>query len=178
MTLKSLSFLCVHLFHSSALQGIRSVFGVKEIVPPAEATCVVPDEFLMVEVVMVSASPDRQEMVKTPRKFVATVGIDSLEQAQDNPGVHGENMQVTSDSTPEDRAADGPEAENHHFNRGSIFSSQTKRCGILMVDFVNGFVEWTPMKSSMEEIVPSVLHHEENRNLICHGPGGWERNRC
>lgn len=127
---------------------------------------------------MVSTSPDRQEMVKTPREFVATVGIDSLEQAQDNPGVHGENMQVTGDSTPEDRAADGPKAENHHFNRGSIFGSQTKGCGILMVDFVNGFVEWTPMKSSVEEIMPSVLHHEENCNLICHGPGGWERSRC
>jgi hypothetical protein len=32
-----------------------------------------------------------------------TVGINSLEQAQHNPDVHSENMQVTGESTPEDR---------------------------------------------------------------------------
>ena len=127
---------------------------------------------------MISTSPERQEMVKTPRKFVATVGIDSLEQAQHNPDIHSENMQVTNQSTPEDRGADGPEAENHHFNRRSIFGGQTKWCGILMVNFVNSLVEWTPMKSSVEKIVPSVLHHEKYCNLICHSPGGRKRNRC
>jgi hypothetical protein len=35
-----------------------------------------------------------------------------IEQAQHNPDVHSENMQVTGESTPEDRGADGPEAEN------------------------------------------------------------------
>ena len=127
---------------------------------------------------MISTSPERQEMVKTPRKFVATVGIDSLEQAQHNPNIHSEDMQVTGESTPEDWAADGPEAQNHHFNGGSIFGGQTKWCGILMVDFVNSLVEWTPMKSSVDKIVPSVFHHEKYGNLICHSPGRRKRNRC
>ena len=126
---------------------------------------------------MISTSPERQEMVKTPRKFVATVGIDSLEQAQYNPDIHSENMQVTGESTPEDRGADGPEAENHHFNRRSIFGGQTKWCGILMVNFVNSLVEWTPMKSSVEKIVPSVLHHKEDGNLVSHCPNRGEGNR-
>ncbi|GMG54905.1 unnamed protein product [Aspergillus oryzae var. brunneus] len=79
---------------------------------------------------MISTSPERQEMMKTPRDFVATMGIDSLAQAQHNPDIHRENIQVTGQSTPEDRGANGPEAENHHFNRRSIFGGQTKRCGI------------------------------------------------
>lgn len=110
---------------------------------------------------MISTSPERQEMVEAPRKFIATVGIDGLEQTQHNPDIHSENMQVAGESTPENRAADGPEAENHHLNRRSIFGGQTKWCGILMVDFVNSFVEWTPMKSSVEKIVPSILHHKK-----------------
>lgn len=37
LTFRSLCLVCLHIFLSSALQGIRSVFGVKEVVPPAEA---------------------------------------------------------------------------------------------------------------------------------------------
>ena len=130
----------------------------------------------MVLVMMICTSPERQEMVKIPSKFIATVGINSLEQVQYNPDIHSENMQVTGESTPDDQGADSPKAKSYHFNRRSIFSGQTKWCRILMVNFVNHLVEWTPMKSSVEKVVPSVLHDKEYRNLICHSPGRQKRN--
>lgn len=165
------------LVFPSALQRIWGVLGVKDIIPPPEAAGIVADELLMVEIVVIGTSPEGKEMVKAPREFITTVSINGLEQAQDDPDVHGKNVEFTCHRTPNNRTPDSSEAQDHHFNRGGIFSSQAKRGRVLVVDFVNGLVEGTPMKSTVGEIMPGILHHKEDCNLICHGPKGreWDR---
>lgn len=160
----------------ATLQGIRGVLGVKKQVPPAEAARVVANEFLVMEVVVISTSPEGKEVVQTPGELVAAVGINGLEQAQDNPDVHGQDVQVPSERTPRNGAPHGSEAQDHDLDRRRVFRSQTKRCRVLMVDFVNGLVERTPVKSTVREVVPGILHHEKDGDLIGHGPHGGEGN--
>lgn len=89
---------------------------------------------------MVSASPEWKEMVKTPREFVATVCIDGLKQAQHDPNVHSEDVQISGHCTPENWTADSAEPKNHNLNRGRILGCHAERCGVLMMNFVNGLV--------------------------------------
>lgn len=65
---------------------------------------------------MIGTGPEGKEMVKTPREFITTVSINGLEQAQDDPDVHGKNVQVACHRTPNDRAPDSSKAQDHHFN--------------------------------------------------------------
>lgn len=66
---------------------------------------------------VICASPEWEEVVEAPGEFVTAVGIDGLEEAQHDPNVHGEDVQVTSEGTPKNRAANGSESENHDFDR-------------------------------------------------------------
>ena len=144
-----MSLLSTGLVFSAALQSIGGVLSVEKVVPPAEAAGVVSDEFLMVKIVVVGTGPERQEVVKTPGEFVTTVGINGLEQTQDNPNVHGEDVKVSGESAPEDGATDGTKAQEHHFNRRRVLGSQTERSGVLMVNLVDSLVERTPVKSAV-----------------------------
>lgn len=123
-----LSLLRDTLSFPPSLQGIWCVLSAEQIVPPAEAACIVANELFVVNIVMICASPEWEEMVEAPGKFIAAVGIDSLEEAQHNPNVHGEDVQVASDGTPEDRAANSAKPKDHDFDRRRIFSCQTKWC--------------------------------------------------
>ena len=42
----------------------------------------------MVHVMVLSTSPERQEVVQRPGEFVAAMRVNSLEQAEHNPEVH------------------------------------------------------------------------------------------
>ena len=161
-----------------SFNGFWAVLGIQNIIPPSEAARIVTDEFLVVKIMVVSARPEWQEMMETPRELVAAVSVDSLEQPQYNPNVHGENVEVTGYCTPEDRAANSTETENHNFDRRSIFSCHAKGGRILVVDLVNSLVKGTPMKCSVREVVPCILKHKEDCNLVGHCPKGGERNRC
>lgn len=172
----SLSLLCGRLL-PPALERIGGVLCVQNVVPPAEAAGIVANELLVVEVVVIRTGPERQEVVKTPGEFIATVRVDGLEQTQDNPDVHGENVQVTGEGAPDDWAADGSETEDHDLDRGGIFGSQTEGRRILVVNLVNSLVERTPMQGTVGEVVPGIFHHKKDRDLVSHSPEGGERNR-
>lgn len=117
----SLSLFGRCLVLSATLQGIGGVLGVKEIVPPAEAARVITNKLLVMEVVVISPRPEGQEVVQTPGEFIATVGINGLEQAEDDPDVHGQDVQVASERTPDDGATDGSETQDHDFDRRRVF---------------------------------------------------------
>lgn len=123
----SLGLLGRHLALAATLQRIRSVLSVQNVVPPPEAAGEVTNELLVVEIMVIRTGPERQEVVETPGELIATVRVDGLEQAQNNPNVHGENVQVTSDSTPGDGAANASETQNHNLDRRCVFSGQTER---------------------------------------------------
>ena len=42
---------------------------------------------------------------------------------------------------------------------------------------MNGLVEGTPVEGTVREVVPSILHHKEDGNLVGHSPKGGEGNR-
>lgn len=113
----SLSFLGDSLVLPPSLESVRGVLGIQEIVPPAEAARVVADELLMVEIMVISPGPEREEVVETPGKLITTVRIDGLEQAQHNPDVHGEDVQVAGEGTPKNRTSHRTEAKNHDLDR-------------------------------------------------------------
>lgn len=116
-------------------------------------------------------------MVQAPGEFVAAVSINSLEQAQDYPDVHSQDVEITGESTPHNRAENGSESKKHDLNWRGVFCGQTEGSGVLVVDLVNGFVERTPVKSAVKEVVPCILHNEEDCDLVGHRPDGWEGNR-
>lgn len=66
----------------------------------------------MMHIVMIGARPEGQKMMQAPRKLVAAVGVNGLEEPQDDPQVHSQDVQVAGDGAPEDGDADGAEAED------------------------------------------------------------------
>ena len=93
------------------LGGFGARLRVHHVVPPSEAAGIVANEPLMVNIVMVRTGPEWQEMVQAPRKLVSTVRIDSLEKAENDPNVHGQDMKIACDGAVEDRAKDRPETK-------------------------------------------------------------------
>jgi hypothetical protein len=75
------------------------------------------------------------------------VGVDGLEQPQNNPDVHGKNVQVLGEVAVEEGAADGTGTEDEHFRRVGIFSSKAERRRVLVVDLVDVLVQDTGVES-------------------------------
>ena len=113
-------------------------------------------------------------MMQTPGKFVAAMRVDRLKQPAHDPYIHCQNMQITSDGAPQDRSSDCAETKNHDFDWGGVFGRHAKRRGVLVVDLVDVLVKRAPVKCSVRPIVPGILHHEEDTNLVCHCEEGWE----
>ena len=104
--------------------------------------------------------------------------IDGLKQAKYDPQVHGQDVQVASDSAPNDRADDGPESKAQDLNRACVLSGESKRSRILVMELVNCFVQTGRVQASMGPVVPGVLHDEKDGDLIGDLEGGGEGYRC
>lgn len=130
----------------------------------------------MVYVMVVRAGPDGQEMMQTPGELVATVRVDSLEQPQGDPDVHGEDVKLASDGAPEDGRADGADAEDQYFDGRGVFGGKAEGGRVLVVDLVDAAVERTPVQGTVEPVVPGIFEDEEDCNLISHSPRGGEGN--
>lgn len=96
------------------------------------------------------------------------MGIDSLEETEDDPKVHGENVKITGKPAPDNGDSNGSESEGHDFNRRSILGSETERSRVGVVDLVDMLVERAPMERTMGPVMPSILENEEDGNLIGH----------
>ena len=107
----------------------------------------------MVHVVVLRAGPEGQEMVQAPRELVAGVRVYGLEQAQDDPEVHGQDVQVLSEGAPQHGAEDGADAEEHDFDRRGVFCREPEGRGVLVVDLVDCFVEGAPMEPDKPSLV-------------------------
>lgn len=46
-----------------------------------------------------------------------------------------------------------------------------------MVNLVDGFIQWTPMESTVGKVMPRVFQDKEYRYLISHGPQRGKRYR-
>jgi hypothetical protein len=131
-------------------------------------------------VVVLSASPEGQEVVQAPGELVTAVRIDSLEHTEDDPNVHGQDVEVFGDGAEDNRYADSSEAQYHDFDRRGVLSSQAEGGRVLVVDLVDVFVEEGGVHGAVRPVVPCVLHDEKERDLECHlvdageGDGGLE----
>jgi len=77
--------------------------------------------------VVFSAGPERQDFVQAPREIVTAVGIDSLEQAKDDPDVHRQDVQLTGAQNPQDGDTNNASTEKESLDWRSVFSSKTER---------------------------------------------------
>lgn len=70
----------------------------------------------MMHIVMICTCPKRQQMVQTPWEFVPRVRIDGLEQPQNDPCVHGQNMQILCYCSPNDWNSDRSSTKKHNLD--------------------------------------------------------------
>lgn len=129
----------------------------------------------MVNIVVLGAGPEGEEVVQTPGELVTAVGIDGLEQAEHDPDVHGEDVQVTGDGAPENGRADSAKTKDHDFDGRGVLGGETEGCRILVVDFVDVLVEEAEVHSAVHPVVPGILEDEEDGDLESHLVGARER---
>ena len=129
---------------------------------------------------VVSTSPDWQEVVERPGELITRVRVDGLEHTQRDPDVHGEDVEVLGDGAPDDRAADGAETEDHDFDWRGVFCRETEGRRVLVVDLVDVLVQRAPVHGAVHPVVPGVFKDEEDCDLVGHceergeGNGGFE----
>ena len=119
---------------------------------------------------MIRAGPERQEVVQAERELVPRMRINSLEQPEHSPQVHGQDMQILGDGAPQDRRPHRPESEDHDLDRRRVLRRQPERRGVLVVDLVDVLVQGTPVQRAVRPVVPGVLEDEEDGDLVRHGP--------
>lgn len=163
------------LLLSAALAGLLSSLGVQDLVPPPEAGSVVANELLVVEIVVVGTGPEGEEVPQAPREVVTAVGIDGLDETEENPRVHGEEVEVVGEVDPDGGRADGAETENHDFDGRRVLGGETEGSRVVVVELVDGLIERAVVKRPMGEIVPGILHDEEDADLVGHLPHRGER---
>lgn len=123
----------------------------------------------MVHVMVIGAGPEGKEVMQTPGEFVAGVSIDGLEEAEDDPNIHGDNMQVFCERTEGDGDSDASEGEDHGFKGRGILCGKTEGCAVLMVQLVNQLVQAGLMESAVEPVMPGIFEDEEQGDLPGHG---------
>lgn len=160
---------------AALLVSFRAGFSVHEVVPPSEAASVVANELLVVHIVMFGARPDGQDVTQAPGKVVAAVGIDGLEKTKDDPGVHGNQMQVSRDAEKHNGRAHSAHAKEHGLDGRSVLSGQSEGRRVSVVHLVDCLVQRAVVQASMEPVVPGIFHHKEDGDLNGHLEEGGER---
>ena len=75
------------------------------------------DAGLVVVVVVVGAGPEGEPVAERPREVVARVGVDGLEEAERDPDVDGEDVQVGPSETVQEGPHDGALRKDEDFER-------------------------------------------------------------
>lgn len=130
----------------------------------------------MVNVVVLSTGPERNEVVKTPWEVITAVSIDGLEETGCDPKVHGQDVEVARDKAENDGDDDCSSAKNHGFDRRCVLGSETKRSRVLVVDLMDVLVEEAEVKETVHPVMPCILQDEENGDLDTNRLPGRERN--
>lgn len=163
-----LRLLCSSLLGLLLSKDLLSL-SAEAVIPPPEAASIVSEELLVVDVVVISTGPEGQEVVERPRELVAGVSVDGLEETENDPNVHGHDVEVAGDGDPDDRDTDTAEAKSKDFDRGGELSGETKRSRVLVVKLVDAAVEGTPVEGTVEPVVPGILKDKEDGDLVGNG---------
>jgi len=128
------------------------------------------------EIVVVSTSPERKEMAERPGEIITRMGIDSLEQPQRDPNIHRQDVKIVGQVAVKERSTDGPSTKCESLDGMSVFSRQTERSRVLVVQFVDVSVKGSIVKGFVCEVMPDILEDEEEGDLRNHCSPGRERN--
>ena len=162
------------LLLAALLAGLLAGLGVEAEVPPAEAGRIVADEALVVHIVVAGTGPERQDVAQAPGEVVAAMGVDGLEEAEDDPQVHSDEVELTRERDPEDGGTDDANAEEHDLDGRSILCGQAERSAVRVVKLVDGLVQRSVVQDSVKPVVPGILHNEEDGDVHGYLPGGGE----
>ena len=77
------------------------------------------------------------------------MGIDGLEEAEDDPDVHGEDVEVASAKDVENRTSDRSSTEDEDLGWVGVLGGKAEGSRVFMVDFVDVFVHGTPVEELM-----------------------------
>jgi hypothetical protein len=124
---------------------------------------------------MISTGPEGEEVVQAPWELVTAVGINSLEETEDNPEIHRQDVELTSNQDPDDRYTDRAKTENHDFNGRCVLGSQSEWSRVLVVDLVDTSVKRAPVHCAMTPVMPSILKYKEDSDVESHCLPAWER---
>lgn len=119
-------------------------------------------------IVVLGTSPEREEVMQTPREFVSGVCVDGLKQTHGDPNVNSEDVKVAEESTPEKRRAHGSDSQEENFDGRCVFGGEAEGGSVRVVNFVYVSVKPAPMKRAVRPVVPGVFHDEENSDLEGH----------
>lgn len=135
------------------------------------------DEVAVVVVVVVGAGPERDDEPQAPRHVVTAMRVDGLcksarrvrsvdaegggrrtEEAEDDPDVHGEDVEVAlAQDAPENRASDGAGAEDEDLERVRVLCREAERGGKLVVELVDALVQRAGVESSVRPVVKETV---------------------
>ncbi len=160
---------------ASSLRSLWASLSVQHVIPPSETASIVSNETFVVDIVVLGTSPERNDVVQAPWEIVAAVSIDSLEETGRDPEVHSYNVEVTRHQAPDDWNEHSTSTENHGLDGRSIFSSESERCRVLVVDFVNISVEESHVKESVHPVMPCILQDEKDGDLDADRLPCWKR---
>jgi len=99
------------------------------------------------------------------------MGINGLEQTEDNPEVDSQDVQVLRDTTPKNGRSNSSKTKTHNFDGRRIFGGKAEGRRVLVVNLVHILVQRAPMEGAVKPVVPCILHDKEDCDLVGHlGP--------
>jgi hypothetical protein len=73
-------------------------------------------------------------------RTISTVGIDGLEEAENYPHVHRQDVEISGIPAVQQWSRQCPGSQNKGLYGVSILSRETEWCGVLMMQFVDMFI--------------------------------------
>lgn len=122
---------------------VRAVLVVRaeQVVPPSERSRIVVHERHVVEIMVICATPERDDVLQRPGEIVPAVRVDRLEETQGDPDVDAEDVQVGPEEAVEQRSSDGAGAEDEDFEWVGVFGCEAEGRGVFVVHLVDVLVE-------------------------------------
>jgi len=121
------------------------------------------------EIMVVGARPEGDDVVERPREIISAVCVNSLEQPQNDPNVDSKDVEILSESAVQNRAEYGALSKDEDFSGMGVFSRKAERCGVLVVKFMDVLVENAGMERLMSKVMEEILEEEKEENLRDHG---------
>lgn len=116
----------------------------------SERRAIAVDCLFVVEVMVVCARPEGNDLVQAPREVVARMRIHRLEQPQNDPDVHSDNVQVASaQHAVRERSADRTESKDKDLEWVRVLGGETEGSAIVVVQLVDLLVKRSPVQCTV-----------------------------